>query len=120
MPFQVTHKFIKMAKFIAFNSLVLIIATFAFHCAIVNAKISSSMYINWGAHHCQMLGEDLQLVLDKSAGKFNFLLHTYDVQIILPCVTFPCDLFKAQVNPKFRVGRFRISIILLYMYTFYI
>ncbi|XP_009784846.1 probable xyloglucan endotransglucosylase/hydrolase protein 26 [Nicotiana sylvestris] len=77
-----------MAKFIAFNSLVLIIATFAFHCAIVNAKISSSMYINWGAHHCQMLGDDLQLVLDKSAGsgaqsKRTFLFGSFEMLIKL-------------------------------------
>lgn len=62
-----------MAKIIHFNSLVLmIIATITFQSYLANGWTSSSMYVNWGAHHCKLLGDDLQLVLDKSAGKLQF------------------------------------------------
>ncbi|CAN4094396.1 unnamed protein product [Withania somnifera] len=61
-----------MAKIIAFNSLVLmIIAIIAFCSSLVNGYTSSSMYVNWGAHHSKLQGDDLQLVLDKSSGVGN-------------------------------------------------
>ncbi|CAN4094397.1 unnamed protein product [Withania somnifera] len=72
-----------MEKIIACNSMVLmIIGIIAFHSSLVNGKISSSMYVNWGAHHCKMLGDDLQLVLDKSAGK-SFLFGNFEMLIKL-------------------------------------
>lgn len=49
---------------------------------------SNSMYVNWGAHHCKLQGDDLQLVLDKSAGsgaqsKNSFLFGSFEMLLKL-------------------------------------
>ncbi|CAN4096335.1 unnamed protein product [Withania somnifera] len=75
-----------MAKIIAFNTLALMmIATIAIHSSLVNGYTASSTYVNWGAHHCKLQGDDLQLVLDKSAGnaqsKRSYLFGSFEMLI---------------------------------------
>lgn len=46
----------------------LFISAAAFQSGVVHATFSKSMYINWGAQHSSINGEDLQLVLDTTSG----------------------------------------------------
>ncbi|KAK9269126.1 hypothetical protein L1049_000895 [Liquidambar formosana] len=46
----------------------LFIAAIAFDQSFVDASISKSMYVNWGAQHTAISGDDLQLVLDQTSG----------------------------------------------------
>ncbi|XVE54233.1 hypothetical protein DITRI_Ditri03aG0063900 [Diplodiscus trichospermus] len=50
--------------------LALFITAVALNQNFVEAKLSNSMYINWGAQHSAFSdnGEDLQLVLDQTSG----------------------------------------------------
>ncbi|KAK3210666.1 hypothetical protein Dsin_015372 [Dipteronia sinensis] len=43
-------------------------AIIAFHQDVVDATISKSMYMNWGAHQSVITGDNLQLVLDQYSG----------------------------------------------------
>ncbi|KAM6583217.1 hypothetical protein CsatB_010219 [Cannabis sativa] len=63
---------------------------FAFDQVLVDAKISRSMYINWGQQHASISGdgEDLQLVLDQTSGsaaqsKRGFLFGSIEMLIKL-------------------------------------
>ncbi|XP_059311614.1 probable xyloglucan endotransglucosylase/hydrolase protein 26 [Lycium ferocissimum] len=69
-------------------SLALFISSIAFHLVVANGMFSDHMYINWGAHHSWMNGDDLQLVLDKSSGsgvqsKGTFLFGSIEALIKL-------------------------------------
>lgn len=51
---------------------VLLISAIALHFTIiVHGNIENNMYINWGNQHASMLGDDLQLVLDQTSGKYQ-------------------------------------------------
>lgn len=58
-----------MAKF-SILSLALLISTFSCYSSLVNGSFSDTMYIYWGYQHSAMQGDDLQLVLDQTSGKF--------------------------------------------------
>ncbi|RZC50305.1 hypothetical protein C5167_018730 [Papaver somniferum] len=79
------------------NSQAIILALFVFfvgfdhqHSMVVEANFWETTYFNWGAHHSSVYnnGNDLQLVLDKSAGsgiesKKEFLFGSIEMQIKL-------------------------------------
>nr|XP_016478962.1 PREDICTED: probable xyloglucan endotransglucosylase/hydrolase protein 26 [Nicotiana tabacum] len=67
-------------------SLALFISAIAFH--LVEANFPDNMYINWGAHHSWMQGEDLRLVLDQSSSsgvqsKGIFLFGSIEIKLVL-------------------------------------
>ena len=53
----------------------LLVTALAFDLSFVDANFSKSMYFNWGAHHSSILGngDDLELVLDPTSGKYNLI-----------------------------------------------
>ncbi|KAF8393403.1 hypothetical protein HHK36_021647 [Tetracentron sinense] len=68
----------------------LMISVLAFDKSLVEANFYDSMYFNWGAHHSAILGngDNLQLVLDKTAGsgvqsKRGFLFGSIEMLIKL-------------------------------------
>lgn len=60
---------------------VFVISAVALHfTTIVHGNTENNMYINWGAQHATMLGDDLQLVLDQTSGKYQ--LYKYILYFI--------------------------------------
>lgn len=50
----------------------LYLLAFTYHSSTVDGSIIKSMYINWGAQHTAIQGDNLALVLDQSSGKYHF------------------------------------------------
>lgn len=61
---------VNMAKFEKMLVALLICAVLP-NIILVDANFSKSMYLTWGFQHASILGEDLNLVLDKTSGE-NF------------------------------------------------
>lgn len=57
----------------------LLVTAVAFEQSFVDANFSKSMYFNWGASHSSILGngDDLQLVLDSTSGKYKKLVSSH-------------------------------------------
>lgn len=57
----------------------LLVTAVAFDKGFVDAKFSKSMYFNWGASHSSILGngDDLELVLDSTSGKYDLLMFLH-------------------------------------------
>lgn len=68
-----------VSKTVSMNMMMLFFILLALHHNGVTATISKSMYINWGAHHSTISGDDLQLVLDQSSGlRISYQLYIFN------------------------------------------
>ncbi|KAF9613437.1 hypothetical protein IFM89_008267 [Coptis chinensis] len=87
---RIVHHWMKMGTLQVLMVLAIIVCTIAFDGCLVDANISKSMYITWGAQHASIStnGEDLQLTLDQTSGsavqsKKAFLFGSFEMLIKL-------------------------------------
>lgn len=97
--------------------MVIFFTAIACHQGLVDANFSKSMYINWGANHSSIMGEDLNLVLDQSSGKIHqpIIYHYCYSDLEALCFLLKNCMTTTKSNDHINYNNFSYSKLLCYL-----